>query len=135
MNGADISHTVQVLSDSRHKGKGARPKADCTGGAKGGRLRVSDLPTWLVPLFCAAQNALHLRAALKTAWTKEPSVVSKRLPSVNDLIQASVQDAYEKGDKKVREAWKMLQDQKGKDNSQREHHRKDVHTLVSKQIF
>ncbi|KAH9840670.1 uncharacterized protein C8Q71DRAFT_721175 [Rhodofomes roseus] len=110
-----------VLSDSRRKGKGARPKAYRTGGAKGARLRVSDLPTWLVPLFHAAQDALRLRTALKSAWTKEPSVVSKRLPSVDDLIKASVQDAYEKGDKK---------DRKGKDNSQRERHRQDMHKLI-----
>ncbi|KAH9832347.1 uncharacterized protein C8Q71DRAFT_861235 [Rhodofomes roseus] len=119
-----------VLSDSRRKGKGARPKAYRTGGAKGARLRVSDLPTWLVPLFHAAQDALRLRTALKSAWTKEPSVVSKRLPSVDDLIKASVQDAYEKGDKKVRDSWRMLQDRKGKDNSQRERHRQDMHKLI-----
>ena len=58
-----------------------------------GCSKIGDLPKNIRPLVSSAQNQLRLIVALKTAWSKETTVPSARLPSSDDLIVMAVREA------------------------------------------
>lgn len=85
----------------------------------------------LKALVASAQNRLRLRIALKTAWCKEPTIPSTRLPTSDKMIAASLRDAVRdsKGKKNgavIKTAFQTLKDGKGEGDILR----KKVYTLV-----
>ncbi|EPS92431.1 hypothetical protein FOMPIDRAFT_1021042, partial [Fomitopsis schrenkii] len=116
----DNNVVVQAKAKATRK---APPKASKTAGSSGereltGRVKVGDLPMNLKALVASAQNRLRLRIALKTAWCKEPTIPSTRLPTSNKMIAASLRDAVRdsKGKKNgavIKTAFQTLKDGKG----------------------
>lgn len=89
----------------------------------------------LKALVASAQNRLRLRIALKTAWCKEPTIPSTRLPTsdkmIGESLRAAVRDS--KGKKNaavIKTAFRMLQDAEGEGNTERDILRKKVYALV-----
>ncbi|KAH9917984.1 uncharacterized protein B0H18DRAFT_1123262 [Fomitopsis serialis] len=74
---------VILVSETKAKPKPALTNS--TGGERDSRSRAK-----------AAQNCLRLRIALNSAWTKEASVASIRLPKRDVLISDSVRNAYDR---------------------------------------
>ncbi|KAH9911259.1 uncharacterized protein B0H18DRAFT_1128971 [Fomitopsis serialis] len=87
---------VILVSETKAKPKPALTNS--TGGERDSRSRakVTDLPVKVRTLVSAAQNCLRLRIALNSAWTKEASVASIRLPKRDVLISDSVRNAYDR---------------------------------------
>ncbi|KAI0710275.1 hypothetical protein C8Q72DRAFT_909803 [Fomitopsis betulina] len=57
-----------------------------------GHSKIGDLPKNICMLVSSAQNQLHLIIALKTAWSKEPTVPSAHLPSSDNLIVIALRE-------------------------------------------
>lgn len=98
---------------------------------------MGDLPTNVKALVAAAQNCMRLRIALKSAWCKEPTIPSARLPTSDEMIAASLRDAVRESKGKpagatIKTAFELLKD---KDNRKRDSLRRKAHTLVSVSVL
>lgn len=105
-----------------------------------GRVKVGNLPKEVRALVSAAQNRLRLRIALKTAWTKETSVPSARLPTSDGMIAASIRDTVRDSKGKprgsaIKQASKLLKDQQGVDNTATETLRRNVYSAVRASFY
>ncbi|KAH9913170.1 uncharacterized protein B0H18DRAFT_1126528 [Fomitopsis serialis] len=124
---------LQVVSETRAQSKPALAKSTGSGRDSSSRARVADLPAKVRTLVSAAQNCLRLRIALNSAWTKEASVASKRLPRRDILIRDSVRDAYDRRGTgnhaaDIKAAFWLLADKKDdkkKDKKEADHTQKD----------
>ncbi|KAH9911978.1 uncharacterized protein B0H18DRAFT_1127804 [Fomitopsis serialis] len=124
---------VVVVSETRAQSKPALAKSTGSGRDSSSRARVADLPAKVRTLVSAAQNCLRLRIALNSAWTKEASVASKRLPRRDILIRDSVRDAYDRRGTgnhaaDIKAAFWLLADKKDdkkKDKKEADHTQKD----------
>ena len=87
-------------------------------------------------LMSSAQNQLRLIIALKTAWSKEPTVPSACLPISDDLIAMVLREAvkHSKGKPNAHAivlGFQLLQDDKVKGNEELDILCKKAYTVVS----
>ena len=101
-----------------------------------GRGKIGDLPKNIRMLVSSAQNQLRLIVALKTAWSKETTVPSARLPSSDDLIVMAVREAVKNSKGKpnapaITSGFQLLQDDEVDGNEELDILRKKAYTVVS----
>lgn len=87
-------------------------------------------------LMSSAQNQLRLIIALKTAWSKEPTVPSARLPSSDNLIVMALREAIKHSKGKpnahaIALGFQLLQDDKVEGNEELDILHKKTYMVVS----
>ncbi|KAH9923571.1 uncharacterized protein B0H18DRAFT_1120415 [Fomitopsis serialis] len=132
---------VILVSETKAQRKPARAKSSSTEGERksSNRVKVADLPAKVKLLVSAAQNCLRLQIALKSAWTKETSIPTKRLLNSEKLIGASIREACKRSGKSgkpnadLKTAIKLLRAKKGlnaEEKAKRAAMRAKVYTVV-----
>lgn len=118
--------------------KAAKKKGAASSGERdnSGRIKIGDLPKNIRALVSSAQNHLRLRVALKTAWSKETTVPSSRLPASDDMIAASLREAVTNSRGKpngaaIKAVFQLLQDKGKADDTERDILRKKAYNVVS----
>lgn len=101
-----------------------------------GRSKIGDLPKNIRMLVSSAQNQLRLIIALKTAWSKEPTVPSACLPSSDNLIVMVLHEAIKHSKGKpnahaIASGFQLLQDDKVEGNEELDILRKKAYMVVS----
>ncbi|EPT05426.1 hypothetical protein FOMPIDRAFT_95343 [Fomitopsis schrenkii] len=117
--------------------KAAKKKGAASSGERdnSGRIKIGDLPKNIRALVSSAQNHLRLRVALKTAWSKETTVPSSRLPASDNMIAASLREAVTNSRGKpngaaIKAAFQLLQDKGKADDTERNILRKKAYNVV-----